>query len=215
MPGRIDFSDPVRVELARLHYFDRRVTLKQAAQALNTDDRGLRRVAGKLGWHDRPVATMADARESLARRAAQAASGPTPDATAPVLAQPMTDAARRRWAAAMESMVAGCLTALQRNRAAGSDGDPDRTAREIGHQTRTLQAIQAYRKALGPENVEESDEPPARSLDELRDELRRHLERIRTEERPRRIRGGVEPQRGRVGAGPLADALPAGPATTA
>jgi hypothetical protein len=194
MPGRIDLSDPVRVELARLHYFDRRVTLNQAAQALNTDDRGLRRAAGKLGWHERPVATMADARESLARRAAKAASRPQPDPTAPVDALPMTDAARRRWAAAMETMVAECMTALQRSRAASPDPDPDRTAREIGHHTRTLQAIQAYRKALGPDVHETGDEPPARSLDELRDELRRHLERIRTEERSLRLRRGPQPR---------------------
>lgn len=79
--------------------------------------------------------------------------------------------------------------------------DPERLARALASHVRTLAALRRL-EAANPAGREvrnapraggqESDEPdrPVRSLAELRDELGRHLERIRLEERARR---GLEP----------------------
>ena len=75
----------------------------------------------------------------------------------------------------MERFIAGRIAAYEAS--SGEDSEPERTARTVSHYARALGLVRGYLRELEEERRRD-DEPPARSLSELRDELRRHLERI-------------------------------------
>ncbi len=102
----------------------------------------------------------------------------------------MSDRDRAALASDMERFVADRIAALKQAAASGRDQDGERTAREIAHYTRSLTTLRGYRGTLpGDDAAGAPDGAPPRDLGELRDELRRHLERIWSEERTSRLRG--------------------------
>ncbi len=78
---------------------------------------------------------------------------------------------------AMERFNAGRIAAYEAAACAGSDDEPERTARTVGHYARVLGLVRAYMAEIEKDR-DDAAEPPGRSLSELRDELRRHLERL-------------------------------------
>ncbi|WP_133772276.1 hypothetical protein [Enterovirga rhinocerotis] len=82
----------------------------------------------------------------------------------------------------MERFIASRIAAYERAALAGTDDEPERTARTVGHYARALSLIRAYMAEIEKDREDDAG-PPARSLAELRDELRRHLERLWDESR--------------------------------
>ncbi len=106
---------------------------------------------------------------------------------------PMSDRDRAALASDMERFVADRIAALKQDAATGRDRDGERTAREIAHYTRSLTTLRGYRGTLPRDDARGApDGAPPRDLGELRDELRRHLERIWAEERTARLRGAPD-----------------------
>jgi hypothetical protein len=95
-------------------------------------------------------------------------------------------------AARMARLIARTMGALERKVGAGQAGDPEKAARALALHARMLSELRKLEsgKEEGPGG--DDDEPPPRSLGELRDELRGHLERIREEERSRSLPGGSD-----------------------
>lgn len=78
----------------------------------------------------------------------------------------------------IERFVASRIAAHESDLAAGREPDPEKTARALAHYARTLMLVRDYVSELDKDlRIDEPAQPP-RSLSELRDELRRHLERI-------------------------------------
>ena len=90
---------------------------------------------------------------------------------------------------AMERFIASRIAAYEA--AGGDDPEPEKTARTIGHYARALGLVRGYLADI-EKDEETHDEAPARSLSDLRDELRCHLERLWDESRDARGMGGVE-----------------------
>lgn len=111
----------------------------------------------------------------------------------------------------LELLVAHRIEALEIEAASSRAIDPDANARAIAANARTLALLRRLPPAP-KEEVATDDEPP-RSLAALRDELRRHLERIAEEERAGSLPGGPDATGDREAAGPLAGHLPEGAAT--
>ena len=90
-------------------------------------------------------------------------------------------ARRETLKARLRRLVAHRIAILEHETMSGVAVDPEANARAIELNARTLATIEKLNgeAELCPQC---SDEPPARSLAELRDELRRHLERIADEE---------------------------------
>ena len=86
--------------------------------------------------------------------------------------------------ARLERLAAGHMAALERG--AGRVGDPEAAARAAAIYARTLETLQKLKARLAEEPKPDDQGPPARSLAELRDELRRHLVRVCGEGRRRR-----------------------------
>ena len=82
----------------------------------------------------------------------------------------------------MERFIAGRIAAYEEAAREGLDGEPERTARTVGHYARALGLVRAYLAEIEKDREHDAG-PPARSLSELRDELRRHLERLWDENR--------------------------------
>ena len=86
----------------------------------------------------------------------------------------------------LNRLLAGGIATLEAQLASGIDPDPDRTARRLAQLVRMRVALR--RGGAGPDDDVDSDpaeEPPARSLQDLRDQLRQHLEALRQERRHR------------------------------
>lgn len=96
-------------------------------------------------------------------------------------------------AARMARLVAHNMTALEGRLAAGRAGDPETAARALAVHARMLAGLDKLQSGKGEDVAVADSAPPSRSLAELRDELGRHLERIRLEERDRQLPGDAEP----------------------
>lgn len=148
------------------------------------------------GWtHRRPELT----RDGLARGGVPVAPLPPPDEDASL---------RER----LERLLAHRIGALEAAASSRRPAAAEANARALAVNTRTLALLRRL-PAEVDENGAADDEPPPRTLAELRDELRRHLERIAGEERSRRLRERTQPPRMRGDAPPLADPLPGKPAS--
>jgi hypothetical protein len=83
--------------------------------------------------------------------------------------------------ARLERLTSQSIAALEVALGEGRAADPERGARALATHVRTLASLAKLQAGLEGEPTRD-DEPPARSLSELRDDLRRHLERIQDEE---------------------------------
>lgn len=189
-------------ESQRLVYHDLTLTMAQVAELLCLSESAVYERAKAWGWPGRRQIGLG------IRQAFREVPPPSPDAAAassPDLVQasreaasrkgatsrePMSDRDRVALASDMERVVADRIAALKRDAASGRRRDGERTAREIAHYTRSLTTLRGYRGTLPRDDAAGAPggDPP-RDLGELRDELRRHLERIWEEERASRLRG--------------------------
>lgn len=76
---------------------------------------------------------------------------------------------------AMERCISERVAACEA--AAGDDPEPERTARTLAHYARALGLVRDYLSDIEKERSSDAEQP-VRTLSELRDELRGHLERI-------------------------------------
>lgn len=90
---------------------------------------------------------------------------------------------RRAMGRAMERFIADRIAAFEADAAAGRDRDPERTARTVSHYARALSLVRGYLVQIEKDQPVDAAERPPRSLSELRDELRRHLDRLWDEDR--------------------------------
>ncbi len=100
----------------------------------------------------------------------------------------------------LRRLVEHRIAVLEHETMSGLAIDPEANARAIELNARTLATIEKLNGEAEPCPICR-DEPPARSLSELRDELRRHLERVQREEWEER---GFSPDR------PEDEAVPVG-----
>ncbi len=151
---------PSQIERIRLDYTDPERSVQQAADAAGVATSTVRALAKRYGW--------------VRRRNFGDAAGGVPALPGPgqVLAAQF---------ATLERVASRSIFALESALASGEAADPERAARALATHVRTLGGLQKL-QATGVEEPQTDDEPPPRSLGELRDELRRHLERISLED---------------------------------
>lgn len=183
---------PAEVESARLGYADGSRTVAEVATSLGVFDSTVYALAKRFGWPPRRTAPPG-----------WAGAGGSPGATLPA-----GDLSGQL--AKLERIAASAVSGLETALASGTATDPERAARALAIHVRTLAGLQKL--VAGREGEPAHDEPPPRTLSELRDELRGHLERLRLEERDREFHGGAEPYGGRDDAPALAGDVPAGAA---
>ena len=96
-------------------------------------------------------------------------------------------------AARLRRLLAHRVAMLERELVAAEGVDAEKNARALALNVRTLAVLDGLLARPDGDATTDDDEGPPRSLAELRDELRRHLERIASE-RDRELRG--EPDEG-------------------
>jgi transcriptional regulator with XRE-family HTH domain len=171
-----------RIAAARRAY-DSGISQREIARGLGMSRTTLSRRLRSWGWPERKAAT---ARAAMAAESAPAAaSAGRPD---------LDDQALR-----LERLVAGRIDGLERQAAGGHDPHPERTDRRLVQLERLLAQL---RKRRGHDG--EPDDSPARSVAELRDDLLRHLERIRQDGRTRRLARRAHASGAVAAAAPLA-----------
>jgi hypothetical protein len=166
---------PSMIEQIRLGYADLDTTLDETADRLGINRGTIVNLARKCGWPKRRAASAA------LRRPAS----PTPEPNE-------REGANQDPLALLDRISARAIASLDADLSAGRSPDPERAARAVSIHVRTQQSLKKLQDARA-EEPQVDDEPPPRSLSELRDELRRHLERIRSERRSRELRGHAEP----------------------
>ena len=158
--------------------------LRDIAAELGLDERAFRRWRAQWGWPPRRVAIAV---ERLA--SGQPMPGPDPALAAPIA---VADARADRSRSPVFTDVARhlrrvLLTDLEELEPA--PGDLDRTVKTLATIPKTVDAIQALERlddpapgdAADPDGADHDESPP-RSLEELRQELARHLDRLAEEE---------------------------------
>jgi hypothetical protein len=165
---------PTMLEKIRLGYADLDTTLEETAQRLGTTKRTMAYLAERCGWPSRRAAISALRRPPIPveEKGEQGTSGQ--------LAQ-------------LRRISARTVAELEAELSTREAADPERTARALATHVRLIGHLQKL-QAEKAEEPEPHDEPRPRTLAELRDELRRHLERIRVEQRARGLRGEPEPE---------------------
>lgn len=179
-------------ERLRLIYLDPAIDMREVARRMGMSVAAVYERRNAWGWPGRRKVASSG---SPAPDAPPPGAPPTPQdrpnrsRRASARKAPMSDRDRAALASDMERVVADRIAALKRDAASGRDRDGERTAREIAHYTRSLTTLRGYRGTLPRDAGRAPDGDPPRDLGELRDELRRHLERIWEEERSRRLPG--------------------------
>jgi hypothetical protein len=161
---------PSQIEQIRLDYTDPERTVQEAADAAGVATSTVRALAKQRGWPRRRSFGAAQTRTA-------------PPGPGQVLAGQV---------ATLERVASRSIFALERTLASGEVADPERAARALATHVRTLGTL----RKLRDEHLEEppsDDEPPPRTLAELRDELRSHLGRIRSERGTRELSGEADP----------------------
>ncbi|WP_246736121.1 hypothetical protein [Enterovirga aerilata] len=167
---------PAMIEKIRLGYADLDTPLDETAAKLGVHRGTIVRLAQRCGWPKRREASAA-----LRRPPAKTDEADELD--------PSGQLAR------LNRISARTIAGLDAELSAGETKDPERTARALATHVRTLGSLKKL-QAERSQEPEADDEPPPRTLAELRDELRRHLERICEEEEDDcdpDLRGDAEP----------------------
>jgi hypothetical protein len=113
--------------------------------------------------------------------------------TPPGDAEPPAPIDLARVAAALGRSALQQLESLEAEVARGK-ATPERAARTLASLSRTLAAARAMEQKGGGPVDDDADEPPARSLEDIRQELARHLDRLVAEENLERSFGFDEPE---------------------
>ena len=156
---------PDEIELGRIGYCDLARDPHEVAAALEIHISTLYSWARKYRWPPRRIRRQ---------------SGIRPDFVLPDPAG-IASAGVAGQLARLERLASQSIAALEGAAASGQATDPERVARALATHVRT----QAQLNKLQSERHEEpadADEPPPRTLAELRDELREHFARIQDEE---------------------------------
>jgi hypothetical protein len=163
---------PEAEERCRLAYLTRLVPIETCAAMVGLPVLEFLRFRRARHWPPRKVRHPTGERGRGKSRSRLAAGAPVLSVL-PASGSPIDRIAVGR---AMERFIAGRIAAFE---AQPFDGDvePERTARTVAHYARALGLVRDYLNELEKERSSDG-EPPARSLSDLRDELRRHLERI-------------------------------------
>ena len=163
--------NPATLARMQLGYADLDTPVAVTAERLGVSEASVYRIARELGWQSRREARL-DGRRAAAASAVRG-HGRSDES------DPLSSIAR---------LTPQHVAAVDRALASGNAANLERHARALATHVRTLASMQKL-QAGRAEEPEPDDEPPPRSLNELRDELRRHLERIRVEQRERRLCG--------------------------
>ena len=170
---------PAEVERFRADYEDGALPMRDITAGLCISTGGAYQLVARLNL----------VRRQVAARRARAASAVT---QLPVPADAPVDLATA--ARALERQLVEQLLILQRRAAEAPSSRAEALSKAIANQTRALKSVRDWTGTLTEESKDDDGSPP-RDLGELRDELRRHLERIRAEERGSRgLRGEAEPE---------------------
>lgn len=186
--------DAVLLEVGRL-YRETDTPNRELARMMNVGLSRFNAIRDQQGWPLREAARSSRYRASReagdGEGAPASASEPGESRACPSeKALGLTGAARRLRNIAVQRI------ALIESGAAGRERDPERDARTLASLARTLQLAQALAGPdPAPEDAFDGTEPPPRSLDELRDELRRHMLRLREGYRLRRRDRRAQPAR--------------------
>ena len=166
--------NPATLARMQIGYADLNTTVAVTAKRLGVAPATLWRTARQLGWEPRTV------RRRAGRLAVAASADPPPDPA--VLSTQL---------ATLPRLTGDALAVLQGMLMGSEAVDPERTLRALATYVRVLASLQKL-QAMSAEEPEPDDEPPPRTLSELRDELRNHLERIRRE-RHGQLSGETDP----------------------
>jgi hypothetical protein len=156
--------NPATLRRMQLGYADLDTPVAVTAKRLGVAEATMYRTARQCRWKSRREARLEGRRAAAAGAVLEAARSEPSD--------PLASIAR---------LTPQHVAAVDRALASGNAADLERHARALATHVRTLASMQKM-QAARPEEPEPDDEPPPRSLAELRDELRRHLERVQAEE---------------------------------
>ena len=197
MPKKIVFTDAEREAAFALYANRAELTLPEIAAHLGVCRQTLRSRIREWRWPPR-LQALASVRREAARRLEGLEPGLRKAVPLSVLQAPIPDAETSppvdltRVAAALGRSALQQLESLEAEVARGK-ATPERAARTLASLSRTLAAARAMeQKGGGP--VDDDDEPPARSLEDIRQELARHLDRLVAEENLERSFGFPEPE---------------------
>ncbi len=186
-------------ERIRVAYYEEERTIDEVEKLAGVGRSTLYRWFHSWGWPLRkPMRSRAGGRKDAP------VFRPIPQAPAEAAAQPSGAARPARRPESLKvrlrRLVEHRIAVPEHETMSGLAIDPEANARAIELNARTLATIEKLNGEAEPCPICR-DEPPARSLSELRDELRRHLERVQREEWEER---GFSPDR------PEDEAVPVG-----
>lgn len=195
MPRRIPDPAPELMARARRLYLETDTSPDDIAKIVGLQPRTFHTRCREWGW---PVRLMRRARPLLAEPAGEPCELPLPplpplaaDGPAPVAGFDASGSdGLATLALRLERLVARRLDRLEAEAAAGRDHDPDGTDRRLIQLERLLAQLG---KRRGQDGEFDEPGPPARSVADLRDELLRHLERVRQQARSRKLPGRPDP----------------------
>jgi hypothetical protein len=198
MPKKIEFTDAER-EAAWSRYSTRAdLTCGDIAAHLGVGRHTLRNRIREWRWPPR-LQALAAVRREAARRLEGLEPGLRSAVPLGLLETPPGDAEPpapidlARVAAALGRSALQQLESLEAEVARGK-ATPERAARTLASLSRTLAAARAMEQKGGGPVDDDADEPPARSLEDIRQELARYLDRLVAEENLERSFGFDEPE---------------------
>jgi hypothetical protein len=174
MNATLDISPDMQRQAFDYYACHRRVTINAIAVFLGIDRRTFWSLRRKWDWPPRAEALAAP-------RGSDPPASALSDSHRPD--EPRPQRSLREAAAALAHVTRMRLDALIGDQIAQAEIDHDRTARILAAYAKTLTIAQSLldQEETNPHEAE-SDASPPRNLDELRDELASHLERIVAEE---------------------------------
>jgi len=175
MPKRIEIPDELRQQAWEIYAREPKKNLPDIQKFLGIGASSFVRMRQRWGWPPRQMALAENALSKAGRDAGGIAGLHN------VAAASVNDAAR-----ALAQATRAQIDALMHEQRAGQAKDHDKTARRLASYARTLAAARALLEQEGtPLDDTGHNDRPRRSLQELRDELALHLDRVVAEEEAR------------------------------
>jgi hypothetical protein len=198
MTKRIEFTAEDREAAWSMYSTRADLTCDDIAAHFGVSEFTLRDRMRSWDWPPR-LQALARVRREAARRLEGLEPGLRKAVPLSVLQAPAADAEPpppidlARVAAALGRSALQQLESLEAEVARGK-ATPERAARTLASLSRTLAAARAMEQKGGGPVDDDDDEPPARSLEDIRQELARHLDRLVAEENLERSFGFDEPE---------------------
>ena len=197
MTRKIDFTAADKEAAWAMYSTRADLTLGDIAAHFGVSVRTIRARTREWQWPTRLIALAPSRRDAACRVQESGLNRPTGSAN--VIPLPGRDEPPRlldldRVAQALGRNALQQLESLEAEVARGQ-ADPERAARTLASLSRTLAAARAMEQKGGGPVDDDDDEPPGRSLEDLRQELARHLDRLVAEEDLERSFGFDDPGR--------------------